>query len=179
MKEHNKKLTEELHQKWIDGAKIAQLGKEYNLSKDAIYKRLHRLKKENAQDNDASEVQTAEISEMYNYSDNVSNDSYSDNNYDNMHEEIAEELESQNSDNSITSFNSQAETGNKTGFVTGRTMAYIAVAIVLSLAVVFWWPQISGVLKSAYSKIHGKITGHNNDELHVVQPEELAFNPQY
>jgi len=38
MKEFNKKLIEEMYQKWSDGTTVAQLEKETNLSKESIYK---------------------------------------------------------------------------------------------------------------------------------------------
>ena len=59
MKEHNKKLTEEMHQRWLEGTKIRQLQEETNLSRDAIYKRFARLRQENAQE-DIEEVSGVE-----------------------------------------------------------------------------------------------------------------------
>jgi len=178
MKEYNKKLTKEMHQKWIDGTKIAQLEKEYDLSKDAIYKRLNRLQKENTQNITVSNVRASEIPEMDYDSGDVTNETHSST-YDGTCEEIIAEQEFQNNNDCTVPSNNHANTVNKTGFVSGRTIGYIGIAIVLSLAVVFWWPQISSTLKSTYAKIHDKIAGRKDCDSCVLPPADVSLNSQY
>jgi len=50
-----------MYQKWVNGTKISQLQQETDLSKEAIYKRFGRLRKENAQDDNVASNQDTEI----------------------------------------------------------------------------------------------------------------------
>jgi len=167
-----------MHQKWIDGTKIVQLEKEYGLSKDAIYKRLNRLQKENPQNIVAPNVHASQISEMDYNSDDVTNETPAST-YDDTYEETIAEQEFQNNDDCIVPSSNYADTINKTSFVSGRTIGYIAIAIVLSLAVVFWWPQISSTLKSTYTKIHDKIASREDYDSCILPPADVTRNPQY
>ena len=127
MKEYNKKLTEDMYQKWLNGTKVSQLQEENNLGRDAIYKRFARLRQENAQE-DVEEV--SEIDE----NDNevvVHNFTAADNEFD-------------SNDNDDMMPNNDAdvlapEIGNS-----NNTILYAMIGIGLAIAVVFLWPKSMG-----------------------------------
>ena len=130
MKEYNKKLTEDMYQKWLNGTKVSQLQEENNLGRDAIYKRFARLRQENAQE-DVEEV--SEIDE----NDNevvVHNFTAADNEFD-------------SNDNDDMMPNNDAdvlapEIGNS-----NNTILYAMIGIGLAIAVVFYGPKVWDALK--------------------------------
>ena len=123
-------------------------------------------------------VHASEIYEMDYDSDDVTNETHFST-YDDTCEETIAEQESQNNNDCTVQSNNKTDTINKTSFVSGRTIGYIAIAIMLSLAVVFWWPQISSTLKSTYTKIHDKIAGSGDYDSCILPPTDATRNPQY
>ena len=172
MKEFNKRLTEDMYQKWNDGATIEQLEKETNLRKDAIYKRFGRLRKEQTQNDIRCDTQNADISVTETDTDDAANDTIRDcidanmiidnKSSDNQEEDILTQSEYEN-ENQETVSSIQTIGTAKTGFLTGRTVAYIAFAIVLSMLVILYWPQISDALKTIASKIRNNVNQDDAD----------------
>jgi len=161
MKEYNKKLTEEMYQKWNDGTTIEQLEKETNLRKDAIYKRFGRLRKEQTQSNVICDAKNTDTSVIEIDTDDTvdvigdcvdANIVVDDENADNQEEIILTQSEYEN-ENQETVSSIQTIDTVKTGFLTGRTVAYITFTIVLSILVILYWPQILNALKMIASKM--------------------------
>ncbi len=130
MKEYNKKLTEEMHQRWLEGTKINQLQEENNLSRDAIYKRFARLRQENAQE-DVEEVSKVEEK------DNefaVPPFAAADNEFD-------------SNDNNNTMQNNDAKVLAPKLGNSNNTILYVVVGIGLAIALAFYGPKIWNALK--------------------------------
>ena len=130
MKEYNKKLTEEMHQRWLEGTKVSQLQEENNLSRDAIYKRFARLRQENAQE-DAEEVSKVEENDNEVV---VLPFASTDN-----------EFDSNNDDNTMPNNDADVlapKLGNS-----NNTILYVVVGIGLAVALVFYGPKIWNALK--------------------------------
>ena len=130
MKEYNKKLTEEMHQRWLEGTKVRQLQEENNLSREAIYKRFARLRQENAQDDveEVSEVEEKDNGDVYDDIEIVDN-------------------EFDSNDNDDTAPNNDVDVlvpklGNS-----NNTILYAIIGIGLAIAVVFYGPKIWNALK--------------------------------
>ena len=131
MKDYNKKLTEEMHQRWLDGIKVSQLQEENNLSRDAIYKRFARLRQENAQED------VEEVSEEIEEKDNevvVHNFASADNKF-----------ESNDNDNTMQD-NDAGVLAPKIGN-SNNTILYVVITIGLAIALVFYGPKIWNALK--------------------------------
>ena len=172
MKEFIKRFTEEMYEKWKYVTTIEQLEKETNLRKDAIYKRFGRLRKEQTQNNIIRDAKNADTPAIVIDTDDaiedtirdgvVANMVMNDENTYNREENFLTQSEYENENHETVSSIQNIDTA-KTGFVTGRTVAYVAFAIVLSVLLILYWPQISNVLKTMASKIHDKITQDDAD----------------
>jgi len=165
MKEYNKKLTEEMYQKWNDGTTVAQLEKETNLSKESIYKRFGRLRKHKDDGNAIVDVEsyvqdrtdTDTLSIMYeetiadiDANENIHNVSnHIDDKYkiSTMSSEKTEECQTAIKDTDIS----------KTGFVDGRIVAGIIIVILVGIIIGLYGPQIWSALKGIKSKMREKI----------------------
>ena len=148
MKEYNKKLTEEMHQRWLEGTKISQLQEENNLSRDAIYKRFARLRQENAQED------IEEISEVENNNEVVvPNFASADNEFDN--------------DNMIPNNDADVLTpklGNS-----NNAILYAVIGIGLAVAFVFYGPKIWNALKK-WKKNRNNTNEFEDDNMVDVPP---------
>lgn len=174
MKEFNKKLTEDMYQKWNNGTTIEQLEKETNLRKDAIYKRFGRLRKERTQNDIRCDTQNADTlateTDTGNAADGTIRDCIDANmivdneNIYNREEDILTQSECENENQEAVSSTQNMHT-KKTGFVTGRTVTYVTFAILLSILVILYWPQISNALKTIASKIRNNV---NQDDVDAV-----------
>lgn len=170
-----------MYQKWVDGTKISQLQQETDLSKDAIYKRFGRLRKENTQDDNVTSNQDTEIAmadiEIEYVDKDITNEDLNDYDNNSFEEEIDTETNGYNYELMPTT--NQTKDPIKTDFVSGLTVAYIAIAVVSLVAVIFWWPQISDELKTVASKIRNKITDTAEEQYTLPQKDGSIYYPQY
>jgi hypothetical protein len=189
MKEFNKKLTEDMYQKWNDGTTIAQLEKENNLSKESIYKRFGRLRKYQENNNAAIDVET--YSQDYtdeNASDIVIEETIADSDVnENVH--TAENYRDDDVDYKVSTIPFKQDTEEyktateeeentrivKTGFVDGRIAAGVIIVIFLGIVIGLYGPQIWSTLKGIKSKMREKII--NMHEKHLVS--EYDYNSYY
>ena len=163
-----------MYQKWNDGTTIEQLEKETNLRKDAIYKRFGRLRKEQTQNNILCDTQNADTPATETNTDNAADDTIRDcidanmvvdsESSDNPEEDTLTQSEYENEDQETVS-STQNMHVKKAGFVSGRTVAYVTFAILLSILVILYWPQISNALKTITSKIRNNA---NQDDVDAV-----------
>ncbi|MDH3764920.1 MAG: hypothetical protein OER82_03825 [Nitrosopumilus sp.] len=188
MKEFNKKLTEEMYQKWNDGTTVAQLEKETNLSKESIYKRFGRLRKHKDDDNvtidveshvqdrtdaDTSSIVSEEINADMDADENictVSNYIDADEGY--KISTMPSEQETEECEAAATEEDSDI---SKTGFVDGRIVTSVIIVIILGIIIGLYGPQIWSMLKGIKSKMIGEKIINNHEKYPVSECDDNSY----
>ena len=157
MKEYNKKLTEEMHQKWLEGTKIRQLQEENNLSRDAIYKRFARLRQENAQE-------VVEVYPVEEKDNDVVDDpsAVADNEVDSK-DNNGDMMPSANADILVPKL------GNDS-----NAILYAVVGIGLAIVLVFYGPKIWNTLKKLRRR-KNNANEFEKDDMDMILPQQYPY----
>jgi hypothetical protein len=167
MKEFNKKLTEEMYQKWNDGTTVAQLEKETNLSKESIYKRFGRLQKYKDNGNVTIDVElhvqdhtdedtSSIVSEESNADVDANENIHTASNHIDDEYKISTMPSVQDTKEYEITIEEDTDI-SKTEFVDGRIVAGVIIIILLGIIIGLYGPQIWSALKGIKSKMREKI----------------------